>query len=75
MIVSFTGLFSELSWKSCDNPWNTPCCVEGDMKGYEFPVNSSKLTNGSLDSSGKRNEILTIPERCSRLVYSTEDYF
>ena len=69
-ITSFNGLKTELPWKSCKHPWNSPCCVAADPVEYKKMLN---LMNGTLDTINMT--LVASAKNCSRLIYSTEEYF
>ncbi|CAF1327089.1 unnamed protein product [Adineta ricciae] len=77
MIVSFKGIVGDLPWKRCDHAWNTHCCVAADVGEYQY---LSKLANVTIVNTTRTTTALTTttraPEKnCTRLVYSTEEYF
>ncbi|CAF3447437.1 unnamed protein product [Rotaria socialis] len=69
LVMSFNGLRTELPWKSCDHEWNTKCCVAADVKQYEYLSQLMNLTDKKFNISGEPTK------NCTRLVYSTEEYF
>jgi hypothetical protein len=80
LFMSFNGLRSELPWKGCGHPWNTPCCVAADVNEYQNKSQVNNLINGVLNATTTRSTSLlttttTVPRNCSRFVYSTEEYF
>ncbi len=70
LVMSFNGFVSELPWKGCHHSWNTPCCVAADVKEYEYMSQLTNLTKGISNVTAA-----TPTENCTRLVYSTEEYF
>jgi hypothetical protein len=66
LVMSFNGIITELPWKGCNHPWNSDCCLSADIKNY--PSKLANLTEQMLN-------LTTLPTNCSRLVYSTEEYF
>ncbi len=70
LFMSFSSLHTELPWKSCNHTWNTKCCVPADITAY--PKKKSSL----IDSANRiLNTTTALPNYCSRMVYSTEEYF
>ncbi|CAF1187255.1 unnamed protein product [Rotaria sordida] len=70
LVMSFNGLRTELPWKSCDHKWNTKCCVAADVKEYQYLSQLINMTEQKLNST-----ITDSSKNCTRLVYSTEEYF
>lgn len=70
LVMSFNGFISELPWKHCGHAWNTKCCVAADVKEYEYLSHMAMVKNNI--SSGSFSEKV---KNCTRLVYSTEEYF
>jgi len=81
LVMSFNGLRTELPWKSCHHPWNTECCVAADVKEYQYSSQLASIKNGIFNmttTTTRATSLLTTtlsPKNCSRLVYSTEEYF
>jgi len=70
LFMSFSSLHTELPWKSCNHTWNTKCCVPADITAY--PKKKSSL----IDSANRiLNTTTALSNYCSRMVYSTEEYF
>lgn len=68
--MSFNGLRTELPWKSCDHSWNTKCCVAADVKEYEYLSQLASIRGSNLNSTSAETK-----KNCTRLIYSTEEYF
>jgi len=41
MFVSFVNLDSEVPWKGCDNPWNTPACRDEPYPDFNSMTNDT----------------------------------
>jgi SNF family Na+-dependent transporter len=79
LFMSFNGLTDELPWKGCHHAWNTECCVPADVKAYQYKAQlkniTKKFSNSSLNFLRTVSTSTAMPKNCSRLVYSTEEYF
>ncbi|CAF3768290.1 unnamed protein product [Adineta steineri] len=82
LVMSFNGFRSELPWKGCHHAWNTECCVAADVKEYQYTKQLANSTKKILNATATRaTSIFTTatttvkPRNCTRLVYSTEEYF
>jgi hypothetical protein len=71
LVMSLNGIRSELPWKHCNHTWNTPCCVAADAELYEYKSRLNSLQNQTSNAS--TNAITTT--NCTRLIYSTEEFF
>ncbi|CAF1439591.1 unnamed protein product [Adineta steineri] len=88
LVMSFNGLRTELPWKGCHHAWNTECCVAADVKEYQYLSKLANVTKGVFNTTRTINRpgslfttttttttLAPIVRNCSRLVYSTEEYF
>jgi Sodium:neurotransmitter symporter family len=78
LIMSFNGFRTELPWKGCHHAWNTPCCVAADAKEYQYSSQLADLTRRLLNETTARTTTSAASasaRNCTRLVYSTEEYF
>ncbi len=78
LVMSFNGFRTELPWKGCHHPWNTECCVAADVKEYQYTKQLANLTKILNATTTRATSLLTTTGRtknCTRLVYSTEEYF
>ncbi|CAF1068995.1 unnamed protein product [Rotaria sordida] len=73
LVASFNGLRTELPWRSCNHTWNTRCCIDADVNQYFRK--SAIVTEKLLDSTNMLATPFLNGRYCSRLVYSTEEYF
>jgi len=75
LVMSFNGLRSELPWKRCNHPWNTPCCVAADVDEYKTKPQIANLTKGISNTTITPSAASLARINCTRFVYSTEEYF
>jgi len=73
LVMSFNGFKSELPWKGCDHYWNTDCCIAADVKEYDYLKKLANISKQMLTTTTRAT--IGSPKNCTRLVYSTEEYF
>ncbi len=74
LVMSFNGFRTELPWKGCHHSWNTECCVAADVKEYQYLLKLANVSKQMLTTT-TRAATTASPKNCTRLVYSTEEYF
>ncbi|XP_060079466.1 sodium- and chloride-dependent glycine transporter 2-like, partial [Ylistrum balloti] len=72
-IMQYIGysFMSPLPWKRCDNPWNTPACVDLYIT---LPANSTKnISQGEISAHNVSSAITAPPGASRRGVFPTQD--
>ncbi|UJR36888.1 hypothetical protein I4U23_029601 [Adineta vaga] len=78
LVMTIYNIRSPLPWKECNHSWNTECCVAASVEEQQYTEQLSNLTKKVLSAAAKSATTLVTKsprENCTRLVYSTEEFF
>ncbi|CAF1589836.1 unnamed protein product [Adineta ricciae] len=73
LAMTIFNIRSSLPWKECHHPWNTECCVAASAHEHQYTQQLNNLTKKVLNATSLLTR--SSRENCTRLVYSTEEFF